>query len=295
MVKQQATSSHRGRAPAGRAAQEVRPVSAGSTPKKPSLSRAARRRETQPGSGDGTSEGQPRQAEVEALLEAARAVLKHREFADAARAIFDRCKALIGATAGYVALLSTEGTENEVLFLDSGGLPCSVDPTLPMPIRGLRAQVYETGQAAYENDFDHSQWVGFLPEGHATLDNVLFAPLMSEGAVVGLLGIANKPGGFGEDDARLATAFGELAAVALSNSRMMEALQSSEARFKSIYSESPIGIDLYDSATAASSMRTRPAWTYSASPASTTCGASSCSTTPTCRRKRRRRCDAARR
>lgn len=182
----------------------------------------------------GGREARRKQAEVEALLESARAVLKHREFADAARAIFDRCKALIGAAAGYVALLSPEGSENEVLFLDSGDLPCSVDPTLPMPIRGLRAQVYHTGQATYENDFDDSQWAGLLPEGHATLDNVLFAPLTSEGAVVGLLGIANKPGGFSEEDARLATAFGELAAVALSNSRTIEALQSSEHRFHSL-------------------------------------------------------------
>ena len=160
--------------------------------------------------------------------------MKHREFADAARVIFDRCKALIGATAGYVALLSLEGTENEVLFLDSGSLPCSVDPTLPMPIRGLRAQVYQTGQAAYENDFAGSSWAQFMPEGHATLDNVLFAPLTIDGAVVGLLGIANKLGGFTKDDARLATAFGELAAVAFSNSRTLEALQSSEHRFHSL-------------------------------------------------------------
>ena len=171
---------------------------------------------------------------MEALLESGRAVLKHREFAEAARVIFDQCKALIGATAGYVALLSPEGTENEVLFLDSGGLSCSVDPLLPMPIRGLRAEVYHTGQAAYENDFDSSGWASLLPEGHVTLDNVLFAPLTIDGAVVGLLGIANKPGGFTQNDARLGTAFGELAAVALSNSRTLDALQSSEHRFHSL-------------------------------------------------------------
>ena len=29
----------------------------------------------------------------------------------------------------------------QVLFLDAGGLPCDVDPALPMPVRGLRAEV----------------------------------------------------------------------------------------------------------------------------------------------------------
>ena len=49
--------------------------------------------------------------------------------------------------------------ENEVLFLEAGGLPCTVDPNLPMPIRGLRAVSYETGRAAYDNDFSfNSGW-----------------------------------------------------------------------------------------------------------------------------------------
>jgi PAS domain S-box-containing protein len=75
-------------------------------------------------------ESQLRQSEISALLKGSRAVLQHQEFPDSARAIFDACKELIGATAGYVALLSDTGKENEVLFLDSGGLPCTVDPSL---------------------------------------------------------------------------------------------------------------------------------------------------------------------
>lgn len=59
-------------------------------------------------------ESQLRQAEIPALLEGARAVLAYREFKDSARSIFDSCKNLIGATAGYVALLSKDGAENEV-------------------------------------------------------------------------------------------------------------------------------------------------------------------------------------
>jgi PAS domain S-box-containing protein len=161
-------------------------------------------------------------------------VLRHREFSAAARSIFDSCKGLIGATAGYVAMLSRDGTENELLFLESGGLPCSVDTTLPMPIRGLRALAYQSGKAVYENAFASSEWVRFLPEGHAQLNNVLFAPLAMDGAVVGLLGLANKPQGFTKDDARMASAFAELAALAFHNSRTLEALEHSEERYRSL-------------------------------------------------------------
>jgi PAS domain S-box-containing protein len=179
-------------------------------------------------------ETKQRQAEVSALLEGARAVLEYHEFKDASRSIFDSCKKLIGATAGYIALLSKNGSENEVLFLDSGGFPCTADPNLPMPVRGLREVTYRTGKAVYENGFTTSEYMEFLPDGHVRLDNVLFAPLMIDGKVIGLLGLANKPGGFNENDARMATAFGELASVSLRNSRTFEALEHNEERFRSV-------------------------------------------------------------
>ncbi len=163
----------------------------------------------------------------EALLRASRAVLENREFIPAARSIFDICRDLTGATAGYVALLTGDGYENEVLFLDAGGRPCSVDPELPMPIRGLRGEAYRDLTAVYDNDFHNSRWMEFMPEGHVRLDNVLFAPLVIGGKAVGLIGLANKEGGFNEDDKKIAAAFGDIAAIALMNSRNLESLEES--------------------------------------------------------------------
>ena len=180
------------------------------------------------------AESLQRQEEISALLAASRAILSYREFEPAARVIFDECKRLTGATAGYVALLSSDGSENDVLFLDPGDVACTVEPSLPMPIRGLRESVYRTGQTVYENDFPGTDWVEFIPPGHASINNVLFAPLAINGIVVGLLGLANKPGGFSESDVHLASAFGELAAIALLNSRTLEALQNSEERYRAV-------------------------------------------------------------
>lgn len=154
-------------------------------------------------------------ARIRSLLICARAVLRSPDFTSAARAIYNQAKALIGATAGYMALLSADGARNEVLFLDAGGQVCTVDPDLPMPIRGLRERAYATGNAVYDNDFGHSPWMAFMPPGHAPLANVLFSPLVVDGKARGLLGLANKPGGFAEADARLAELIGEVAAIAL--------------------------------------------------------------------------------
>ena len=162
--------------------------------------------------------------ETRALLEVSQVLLERRDFDESARAIYDAAKRAVGATAGYVALLSQDGTENEVLFLDAGERECSVDPTLPMPIRGLRAVAYVTRAPAYENNFHSSQWVEFLPDGHARLDNVLFAPLLIEEEAVGVLGLANKPGGFTDDDVRLASAFADFTATGLRNARSEETI-----------------------------------------------------------------------
>jgi len=163
-----------------------------------------------------------REKELDAIMKGAKAVLRQNSFAESARAIFDHCKDLIGATSGYVALLSENGEENEVLFLEAGGLPCSVAPELPMPIRGLRAEAYHTNKAVFHNDFMNSEWVRFMPGGHVILKNVMFAPLVLDGKTVGIIGLANKTSDFNENDAKMATGFGELAAIALQNSRNLD-------------------------------------------------------------------------
>lgn len=184
--------------------------------------------------GNWKDKSQQHVAEIEALLKASHAVLKYRKFNDTARSVFDTCKELIGATAGYVALLSKDGAENEVLFLDSGGLPCTVDPSLPMPIRGLRGEAYHMGKAVYDNNFSESKWMKHMPEGHVGLENVLFAPLVIEGKTVGLLGLANKPVDFTERDAEMASALSKLVAIALLNSRTLESLEEAKQRFENI-------------------------------------------------------------
>ena len=180
---------------------------------------------------------QMRDRELSAFMKSAKAILMHQGFAETARAIFDYCRELTGASSGYVALLSEDGSENEVLFLEAGGMPCSVDPELPMPIRGLRAIAYRDHRAVFENDFMNSRWIAFMPGGHVTLKNVMFAPLVLDGKAVGLIGLANKATDFTDEDARIAAAFGELAAVALQNSKYLDARDRAETEREKVIAE----------------------------------------------------------
>jgi|GEM_PF-1634645 len=178
-----------------------------------------------------------REREISGFLKGARAVLEQESFEKTARKVFDICSELIGAPSGYVALLSEDGSENEVLFLESGGLPCDVDPELPMPIRGLRQVAYEEHRAVYDNRFMESRWQQYMPEGHVRLENVLFAPLVIDARAVGLIGMANKKGGFSGNDTRIAQGFAELAAIALQNSRHFEKRNVAEKANEKLISE----------------------------------------------------------
>ncbi|MFH0896719.1 MAG: GAF domain-containing protein [Candidatus Bathyarchaeota archaeon] len=181
-------------------------------------------------------ESRQHEAEISALLKASAGILQNRDFQFSARAIFDACKNLLGASAGYVALLRKDRKENEVLFLDSGGLPCSADPSLPMPIRGLRAETYALGKVVVENNFPQSQWLKLMPQGHVLLNNVLFTPLIVNQKTVGVIGLANKPGGFNERDAQMALAFGEIASISLTNSQNLQKLEENDMLLK-VHSE----------------------------------------------------------
>jgi len=168
------------------------------------------------------------------MLKAVHAIPTATSFEHSARFIYDICKSLIGATCGYVALLSEDESQNEILFLDDGGLPCSVDPNLPMPIQGLRATAYASGKSVYENYFMESDWLELMPQGHVRLDNVMFSPLTIGKKTVGVLGLANKVGGFTTQDKKTAQSFADIATLALKHGNIYDEIKEKEKLHREI-------------------------------------------------------------
>jgi PAS domain S-box-containing protein len=175
-----------------------------------------------------------RREEITALLESTRLVLEHKEFEEAARAVFDLCWKLVGADAGFVSLLDTESGESNILFIEPESLRESMDAFGHMPVDKLNLPAFASGKSVYENDFQQTPWASSIPESHLQIENILFAPLLIEGKPAGMIAFANKPGGFNGRDALMTSAFGEVASVALRNSRTLELLRSSEERFRNV-------------------------------------------------------------
>jgi PAS domain S-box-containing protein len=103
-----------------------------------------------------------------------------------------------------------------------------------MPVSKLKTPAFMSGKAFYENNVGLSEWAQFVPAEHLKVDNILMAPLLVEGEPAGMIGFANKPGGFTGRDALMASAFGEVASVALRDSHTLRLLQEGEERFRSV-------------------------------------------------------------
>lgn len=195
----------------------------------------------------GSQESNREAEESTALLEASRAMLDYRDFERAAKAIFDSCRNLIGAGAGYVGLMNEDATRDNILFSDPDGFSWTATIAKSRLLRELRAEAYLRGKAMYMNQLGERGGALRSVEEQAPVNNILFAPLPLGENTVGLLGFANKAGGFTEEDARMASAFGELAAVSLESSRALEALEVSEERFRSVAETTADAIVTFDS------------------------------------------------
>ena len=180
-----------------------------------------------------------RQTEITGLLEASRIVLSETSFEAAVEDIYTLCKSLTGAAAGYVALFTADGLEEQMIASDPGGLPEAVAAALPRLRREMRGEAHPLNRPVWHNDLAHSEWARLLPAGPPGLDNVLFTPLQVRGKTVGVMGMFNKPGGFSEPDANLAAGFTEFAAIALVNMRARQALRQSEEKYRLLVNQVP--------------------------------------------------------
>lgn len=164
------------------------------------------------------------EAETAALLQAARAVLQYQDFAESGRAIVDACRSLSRAADGFIAEVA--GAESAaVLQLHAG---------TQIPLSGICESACRSHTPVYTNTAAREPFAALLPKSHGRIDSLLCAPLIINGTTAALLLLINKPGGFCDNDVRMATAFGELSSVALLNSRTLESLERSEERYRSV-------------------------------------------------------------
>ncbi len=176
-----------------------------------------------------------RETQIMLILEGAQNVLENRSFGETAGFIFESCRRFTGATGGYVALLSRDERNSEILF-PSGDREGSgsVDGGHIVAVGGIHGKAYDTGKVVYDNAFPAGDWDVYLPSIPREKGNVMFAPMVVDGKTVGLIALANKIEDFDDNDAQITQAFANLASIALMNSISREMLEKSESRFRTL-------------------------------------------------------------
>jgi signal transduction histidine kinase len=157
-----------------------------------------------------------RLAEVQGLQRVTAALLQKLTLAEVLEIVRLEARHLTGAAGDGIYLLE-EGTWLREASDDIERDP----PPQRIPVAGtFTGQAVISGKPMIVNDYASS-----VIEARASrfkTESLLAVPLQVEGTVIGALNVANKPGGFTEDDVRILGLLADVAAIAIENARLRQ-------------------------------------------------------------------------
>jgi len=146
---------------------------------------------------------------INAILEAA---LTAQTPQDVARECLAIVQELTGSRFGFVGLVNQDGRLDPIALSDPDWDACTIPESRAahllrdMSLRGLWAAAIRDGRSLVANDpASHPDSMG-VPEGHPPLTAFLGVPLRRLGRTIGMIGLANKEGGYDEADRQAAEA-----------------------------------------------------------------------------------------
>jgi CheY-like chemotaxis protein/GAF domain-containing protein len=126
--------------------------------------------------------------------------------AETERRVLDACLAATDSVYGMIGVINEHGKYEDTCFSSQTIHDCAFPEALSwkmstgMTIRGIWGWPMLHGEPLLCNDLEaHPDWLDH-PHGHVPIDCFLGVPLKREGDVVGMLAVANKPGGYTDVD-----------------------------------------------------------------------------------------------
>jgi signal transduction histidine kinase len=154
--------------------------------------------------------------------------------------VYDRtlayCLQLTGSEMGAIDLLTDDGNEMELVALRGfePSDPSFLERHRTTPVRpSLFGLVVIEGRSRISNDVEHDPDRVGTPFGHPVLRTYLGVPLQVGSTVIGMIAVANRPGGYDSHDERLLATFANQVAVAIENARLNERQQEMIAGLES--------------------------------------------------------------
>jgi signal transduction histidine kinase len=161
-------------------------------------------------------ETRERLAESQSLQRATAALLQRLSLEEVFEIVRREARHLTGAAGDGIYLLEEEA------WLREASDDARLDPRAKrIPVAGTyTGEAVRSGKPMLVNDY-----VGAAVEARAptlTPESLLAVPLQVEGTIIGALNVANKPGGFTEDDVRILGHLADVAAIAIENARLRQ-------------------------------------------------------------------------
>jgi PAS domain S-box-containing protein len=172
------------------------------------------------------------QDQVAGMCRGISAILACPDLPAAARQTLSSCRELIGARLASVTLFGDDGAATTVAYRGGAGVARRLVGAPAERSAALRALAGSVGPGYIVNGRQRPAGLPLPLEPGERLASLLVAPMSLKGSTVGLICLADKPGGFAEHDLLVTSAFARLAGVAHQNCLAADALGRSERRLR---------------------------------------------------------------
>jgi PAS domain S-box-containing protein len=108
-------------------------------------------------------------------------------------------------------------------------------------LHGIYGRVLLDGKSSFTNDPTHHPDRAGLPLGHPPLESFLGVPLIHEGSTIGMIALANRPGGYTSSEQESVETLAPVIVEAFMRKRAEQALRESEERFHRLFEDDLTG------------------------------------------------------
>ena len=142
---------------------------------------------------------------------------------------------ITGSQFGFIGEIGQDGSLHDIAVSHSGWQFCTMydktghrSPSGSFKIHGLYGRVLTDGKSLIANDPSaHPDTIG-VPEGHPSLTAFLGVPLKQDGRTIGLIAVANRNGGYREEDREILEAVAPVIVESFGRKRAEAAIKKSE-------------------------------------------------------------------
>lgn len=176
-----------------------------------------------------------------AVLQGINRIFKQALFSGSKRELGRFClevaEEVTGSHYGFITELNGNGQMYSIAIGRSAEEHCKIEPelresvyTLGLAVKGIYGPVLRDGIRLFTNDpVSHPDSVG-LPAGHPPLASFMGVPLRSKGKTIGMLGLANRPGGYTDELMQMLEPLAHAIVQVLDRQKDYEALKSLQAK-----------------------------------------------------------------